>query len=55
MKCQLSIGESFRDWLVEELISSIRKTDQYKLEKLFNEKLAIKEQLNIQLLEKVFE
>ena len=44
MKCQLPIGEAFRDWLEEEVLPSIRKTGQYKLEKSFQEQLAIKDQ-----------
>lgn len=33
MKCQLSIGDQFRDWLAEDVIPSLRKTGQYKLMK----------------------
>ena len=43
MKCQLPIGEKFRDWLAEEVLPSIRKTGQHKLEKSFHEQLAIKD------------
>ena len=32
MKCELPIGDAFRDWLAEDVIPSIRKTGQYKLQ-----------------------
>jgi len=47
MKCQLPIGEKFRDWLAEEVVPTIRKTGQYKLHKQITdqgEQLAIKDQ-----------
>jgi hypothetical protein len=43
MKCQLPIGERFREWIVEEVVPTIRRTGQYKLEESFNAKLTIKD------------
>jgi prophage antirepressor-like protein len=33
MKCQLPIGDKFRDWLTEEVVPTIRRTGQYILHK----------------------
>jgi prophage antirepressor-like protein len=56
MKCQLPIGEKFRDWLAEEVVPSIRRTGQYKLHKQIAdqvEQLAIKDQKILELVDKV--
>lgn len=39
MKCQLSIGDEFRDWLAEDVIPTLRKTGQYKILKEKEDKL----------------
>ncbi|CCV02458.1 anti-repressor Ant [Armadillidium vulgare iridescent virus] len=40
MKCQLPIGDEFRDWLTEEVVPSLRRTGQFKLIKEKDERLA---------------
>lgn len=44
MKCQLPIGDEFRDWLAEDVIPSLRKTGQYKIMKEKDDQLTIKEE-----------
>jgi hypothetical protein len=40
MKCQLPIGDEFRDWLAEDVVPSLRKTGQYKLMKERDDQLS---------------
>ena len=53
MKCQLPIGEKFRDWLAEEVIPSIRRTGHYKLKESFNLQLAVKDEHIMEQLEHI--
>ena len=53
MKCQLPIGEKFREWLAEEVIPSIRRTGQYKLKESFNEQLVVKDEHIMEQLEHI--
>jgi prophage antirepressor-like protein len=40
MKCQLPIGDDFRDWLAGDVVPSLRKTGQYKLMKERDDQLS---------------
>jgi prophage antirepressor-like protein len=53
MKCQLPIGEKFREWLAEDVVPTIRKTGLYKLKESFNSRLELAERENTELKEKV--
>ena len=49
MKCELPIGDAFRDWLAEEVIPSIRKAGHYKLQQQLNESMEQLEQEKIKV------
>jgi len=49
MKCELPIGDAFRDWLAEDVIPSIRKTGQYKLQQQLTDAMEQLEQEKIKV------